>query len=219
MYTAPSSSPASIDNGEDIQESTQVVWDHITAKTDTPLLNEYDGVLIACYSVHNLVPIIAEHYPHLAVTGIFEASIVTSLSLIRQTGKWGIVTTGKFWEDHLIAGIKEFLGQQICETNSKFCGVFSTGLTAGDFHGTDITPKMIQTKLAEAAKRLLRTGQVECVVMGCAGMAGLEETIRSAIRDEYPAELADKVHIIDGVKAGIGILEQMVKNKRMFLSN
>lgn len=73
--------------------------------------------------------------------------------------------------------------------------------------------------MKEATQALLRKGRVECVVMGCAGMAGLEDIIRSAIKEEYKSDTADRVHVIDGVRAGVGVLEQMVKNKRMFLAN
>lgn len=157
------------------------------------------------------------------MTGIFEASVAACLPLLVNargpTGAWGIVTTGQFWEAHLAAAVKDFLGQATREPNANFLGVFSTGLTAGDFHGGRVTPEVIRAKLREATLALLRKGTVECVVMGCAGMAGLEEIIRSAAREEYKPDVAARVHIIDGVRAGVGVLEQMVKHKRMFLPN
>ena len=184
-------------------------------------LKDYDAVLVACYSVHPLVQMLALQEQSLAVIGIFEASIVTALSLLSlpkmpDTRSWGVVTTGKFWEEHLTTGVKDFLGQDRAVPNARFAGVESTGLVAGDFHG-DISPEVIQQKLKDATKRLLvKGGSVECIVMGCAGMAGLEETIRSAAIEQYGTELGRRVYIIDGVKAGIGLLEEMVKNKRMF---
>lgn len=138
---------------------------------------------------------------------------------MRQEGEWGIVTTGKFWEDHLRSAVERFLGQPTGQPNSNFSGVFSTGLTAGDFHGGKVTPEVVRAKMKEATQALLRKGRVECVVMGCAGMAGLEDVIRAAIKDEYKSNTADKVHIIDGVRAGVGVLEQMVKHRRVFLAD
>lgn len=167
------------------------------------------------------------------VTGIFEASLLASLSLLgspvtsdvvatsdhgepeSQTSMWGVVTTGKFWEAHLSDGVKAFLGQRSEDANSKFAGVESTGLDAGDFHG-GVKPEVIRQKLKEATNRLLSKGAVNCVVMGCAGMAGLEDIIREAAKEKYGKEAGDKLFVIDGVKAGVGLLEQTVKNRRMF---
>lgn len=164
--------------------------------------------------MHTLVGKIESVYPHIPVTGIFEASICASLPLA-GTASWGIVTTGWFWEDHLTAGVKNFLGQSGSDINRKFAGVKSTGLDAGDFHG-EVPKEVIQGKLKDATKKLLHTGFVKCVVMGCAGMAGLEDIIRSAAVSKYGETAAKNICVVDGVQAGIGVLEQMVKNKRMF---
>jgi Asp/Glu/hydantoin racemase len=214
--------PASINDGDDVVASADAVQKNVITSGE---LSNYDAVLVACYSVHPLVQRLAHEQGSqglLAVTGIFEASIITSLSLLTSPlassdtpRTWGIVTTGKFWEAHLSEGVKTFLGQDPQSNNVKFAGVESTGLDAGDFHG-GVDPAVIQEKLKDATKRLLSSGAVDCVVMGCAGMAGLEDIIRSAAVEKYGVEEGNRVYIIDGVKAGIGLLEQMVRNKRMF---
>jgi Asp/Glu/hydantoin racemase len=186
--------------------------------TSTGILKQYDAVLVACFSVHPLVSKLADFdgtFSKLAVTGIFEASILTCLSLLRPQGKWGIVTTGKFWEDHLAQGVNNFLGSDSQSENAKFAGVESTGLNAGDFHG-GVDPAIVRKKLIEATRRLLARGNVECVVMGCAGMAGLEEIIRSVALQEYGRERGNQLLIVDGIRAGIRLLEQMVQNRRTF---
>lgn len=212
MYTATASSPFSIDNDEDIQTSADVVWNNLI---ETGILDDYDGVLVACFSKHSLVDRIQERFPHLAVTGVFEASVITAISLTKKLHKWGIVTTGKFWERHLEDAVEEFVGQ-LPRTDSKFGGVFSTGLTARDFHGGHITPEQIQIKMKEATEALVEQRVVDCILMGCAGMAGLEDIIRSVVNEKYRPTFANNVIIIDGVKAGVGFLEQMFKQKRMF---
>lgn len=187
---------------------------------ETGLLKQYDAVIVACFSVHPLVGMLAEkegEFGRLAVTGIFEASVLTCLSLLRPGKKWGIVTTGKFWEEHLSVGVNHFLGTEAHGANSKFAGVETTGLTAGDFHG-GLDPEVVRQKLRDATGRLLEQGDVECVVMGCAGMAGLEEIIRSVAVDKYGAAEAKQLLVIDGVRAGLGLLEQMMRNKRAFQS-
>jgi Asp/Glu/hydantoin racemase len=220
-YTAPSDAPPSINNGEDVEKSAEIVYQNLKGK-----LSDYDAVLVACFSVHPLVHALARDAPHVSVTGIFEASVLACLPLLSppvpSKGSarpmcWGIVTTGKFWEQHLSDGVKEFLGQEKADTNHKFAGVQSTGLDAGDFHG-GVDPAVIRQKLEEATARLLKSAAVECVVMGCAGMAGLEEIIRSVARREYGKPAGDKVFIVDGIKAGIGLLEQTVRNRKMFQS-
>ncbi|KAH6838374.1 Asp/Glu/hydantoin racemase [Chaetomium sp. MPI-CAGE-AT-0009] len=214
-YTAPKESPASINDGNDVQHSAQVVAKDLEA---TGLLRHYDAVLVACFSVHPLVGMLADRdgeFGKLAVTGIFEASILTCLSLLRPGKKWGIVTTGKFWEEHLTQGSNQFWGTQSDAPNTKFAGVETTGLNAGDFHG-GVDPEVVRKKLVAATTRLLKKGDVECVVMGCAGMAGLEEIIRSVAADEYGPEKANELLVVDGVRGGIGLLEQMVRSKRAF---
>lgn len=220
MYTAPPNggNPLSINDDADIQASTRTVWAHLN---NNHILEQYNGVLVACYSSHTLVDTIAAQHPDIPVTGIFEASIAATLPLLRRTsggGGWGIVTTGQFWESHLTSAVKGFLGQSedASSANKWFRGIFTTGLNAGDFHGAGVSPTTIHDKLAHATRQLLRTGGVDCVIMGCAGMAGLEEIIRKACVAEYGEEKARGVFIVDPVRAGVGVLEGMVRNQRMF---
>ncbi|CAK7226403.1 Protein dcg1 [Sporothrix bragantina] len=222
-YTAPAESPASINDGGDLENSTAVVLGSFDIEHAA---QNYDAILVACFSVH---PLVTELSKRLAgtkvhVTGIFEASLVTALTLLpaypfggpnTSTKTWGIVTTGKFWEQHLTDGAAAFLGHQGGPQSSKFAGVYSTGLDAGDFHG-GVSPEVIRAKLKEATKGLLNSSDVGCIVMGCAGMAGLEEIIREAARDQYGEEAGNRVFIVDGVKAGAGLLDQAVKNARLF---
>lgn len=208
MYTAPKESPASINDDADITASTKVVWDNLEA---SGLFEYYDGILVACYSKHDLVGRM-QLLTRLPVTGIFEASMLASLPLVRPGRGWGIVTTGKFWEDHLSDAIRFFLGG---DGGDSFLGVQSTGLVAGDFHG-DVPAEVIRDKLKAATKRLLVGRRPDCILMGCGGMAGLEEVIRAAVREQLGEQAAEDVYVVDGVRAGVGLLEQMVRNKRMF---
>lgn len=219
-YTAPRDSPTSINDGGDLEHSTAVVMANLA---DNPDVGEYDGILVACFSVHPLVGRLSSHFRgRIVVTGILEASILTSLSLLSpypavdaESQAWGIVTTGKFWEDHLLDGVRLFLGQAPSSSSSKFAGVFSTGLDAGDFHG-DIPAEVIRAKLEEAARKLLTSAPIGCVVLGCAGMAGLDDIIRAAAIQEYGEKRGGRVCVVDGVKAGVLLLGQTLRAKRMF---
>ncbi len=177
-------------------------------------LNDYEAILVACFSVHPLVSILATRTTA-AVTGIFEASILTSLSIIAPPGsqdKFGIVTTGRFWEKHL--GVNAFLGQDEAGKNSRFAGVYGSGLTAGDFHV--VSPEVVRTKLVDATVRLLKSGNVTCVIMGCGGMAGLEGIIRDTAVEVYGKERGRDLCVVDGVQAGILQLHQMVLSRLAF---
>ncbi|KAI1200248.1 hydantoin racemase [Nemania serpens] len=213
-YTAPPTSPASINDASDIERSTSAVL------ADADLIrilraNSYDGIVVACYSAHPLVPAL-QSGPATAVTGIFEATVLSALSLLRPGGKWGIVTTGKFWEGHLSDGVGTFLGADgNINTNARFAGVQSTGLDASDFH-RGVDPAVVREKLKAATKRLLGAGDVQVVVMGCAGMAGLEDVIREAADEARGAAFAYSVlHVIDGVRAGVMLVDHMIRNQRL----
>ncbi|KAI1466247.1 Asp/Glu/hydantoin racemase [Daldinia caldariorum] len=217
-YTGPEGAPPSINDGKDLDESTEAVLEDL--ETSFPNGVKYDGIVVACYSVHPLVPAMQQDrakYPK-AVTGIFEASILAALSVLAYGEAWGIVTTGKFWEKHLAAGVRNFLGAETRSPgtdNSKFVGVESTGLNASDFHhGVD--PAVVRQKLKEATKRLLSKGRVRCVVMGCAGMAGLEDIIREAASEENGEDFAhSQLHVVDGVRAAIMQLEHTIRYQRL----
>ncbi|KAI0879920.1 Asp/Glu/hydantoin racemase [Annulohypoxylon maeteangense] len=214
-YTAPPSSPASINNGDDLLLSHSAVLADLSSCNPTGL--PYDGVLIACYSVHPLVTAmqLSSAYPK-SVTGIFEASILAALSLLGGDDTWGIVTTGKWWEKHLADGVDFMLGSKAGgDPNSRFRGVESTGLNASDFHD-GVDPAIVRQKLKEATKRLLSKGGVKVILMGCAGMAGLEAIIRSAASEAQGEEFAySELHVVDGVRAGITQIDQMIKYQRL----
>ncbi|KAJ4154782.1 hypothetical protein LMH87_000060 [Akanthomyces muscarius] len=215
IYTAPSSAPGSINDDEGIQASTETVLADILA--GNLKLDRFDAILVACFSVHTLVSKLST-MTSAAVTGIFEASVLTSLSIIAPPGgndSWGIVTTGAFWEKHLGDGVNEFLGQTAGQTNDRYAGTFSSGLTAGDFH--TVSPEQVQDKLKDATIRLLKSSNIRCVVMGCGGMAGLESIIRDAAVQVYGEERGKSVYIVDGVRAGLLQLYQTILSRREFV--
>ncbi|KEF51414.1 uncharacterized protein A1O9_12563 [Exophiala aquamarina CBS 119918] len=167
------------------------------------------------------------------VTGIFEASVLACLALLDNgdgggngNETFGIVSTGKIWETVLQDAVAAFLG---AEASRRFAGVETTGLNATDLH--DLPADQVRDKMMQATKRLLRRGTtaatsgsdpgtggsgdsgrprrsspVKAVCLGCAGMAGLDDAVRQACVEELGQELGKQVHIVDGVKAGVGIL-------------
>merc|ERR1712000_101337 len=80
-YTAPPEAPSSINDDNDIEASTNAVVTSLAKGAAD--FNQYDAMLVACYSVHPLVQKLSHAFPRAAVTGIFEASILTAQLLLR----------------------------------------------------------------------------------------------------------------------------------------
>jgi Asp/Glu/hydantoin racemase len=205
-FTAPTG-PKSINNEDDGAES---------AKHCLPALRQaldrHDGFLVACYSQHPLVPLLKEEPVVKAarkpVTGIFEASVGTSLQSIHPDEKFGIVSTGKVWEDILTEATVKFLGTG-SDAGKRFAGVETTGLNATDLH--DAPAEEVRKKMKDAVKRLLKKGRVGAICLGCAGMAGLDQMVREACVEELGEVDGRRVRIVDGVMAGVAWLAGAVR--------
>ncbi|KAL4934133.1 tubulin-domain-containing protein [Aspergillus undulatus] len=166
-----------------------------------PLVAKYDGFLVACYSAHPLVGMLREAIDKLEdaallelgstanikrkyVTGIFEGSIVTSLSLVSSFqltwdggfGKsqakdtFGIVTTGSSWKVELGNAVSDMLVNSGDHkgSSSRFAGVETTGLTAVELHTTP--PDEVRRRIIEATERLIKGNPrpVSAICLGCA---------------------------------------------------
>ena len=151
--------------------------------------------------------------------GIFEASVSAAIALLGNNEKFGIVSTGEVWKEILSTAMRdEVLGAQ--KLDEVFAGVETLGVNAGDLHAEG-GEEAVKEKVQAATKRLLekRKGQISMVILGCAGMAGMEEWVREAAKggDIQPTEytegnLAPKtVKVVDGVRAGVGILQGLVR--------
>jgi Asp/Glu/hydantoin racemase len=156
------------------------------------------------------------------VTGIFEGSIVASLSLVSSFqlswdggfGKsqakdaFGIVTTGSIWKTELTNAVSDMLVNSGDHTLSlgRFAGVETTGLTAVELHTTP--PEEVRRRIIEATERLIKgtPRPVTAICMGCAGMAGMEEAVREGCVKAYGRKQGSRVKIVDGVVAGAGVL-------------
>ncbi|KAL4940691.1 hypothetical protein BDV06DRAFT_213263 [Aspergillus oleicola] len=166
-----------------------------------PLVSKYDGFLVACYSAHPLVGMLREAIDKLEdaallelgptanikskyVTGIFEGSIVASLSLVSSFqltwdggfGKsqakdtFGIVTTGSSWKAELNNAVSDMLvnSGDYKGSSSRFAGVETTGLTAVELHTTP--PEEVRRRIIEATERLIKATPrpVSAICLGCA---------------------------------------------------
>jgi len=144
-----------------------------------------------------------------AVTGIFEASVGASLQLIAPDETFGIVSTGKVWEQILADAVVEFLGTGT-EASRRFAGVETTGLNATELHDTPADE--VRKRMKDATKRIVRKGKVGAICLGCAGMAGMNEMVREACVEELGEVDGERVRIVDGVQAGVAWLEGAIRS-------
>ncbi|KAH0848049.1 DCG1-like protein [Fonsecaea pedrosoi] len=258
FFTSPTPGIPSINSPADAAQSADICLPHLL-----PLVAHHDCFLVACYSQHPLVARLKAECAAVAaaatqgpegsgarkyVTGIFEASVLASLALLRDSppGKtsgtaaatataaaarerpaFGIVSTGKIWEEALQTAVEEFLGCPTTETTSPFVGCETTGLNASELH--DLPAHEVRRKMMDATKRLLQRGantdgggktdssnnnnnknhlvsRVQAICLGCAGMVGLDSAVRTACVEALGDERGREVYIVDGVKAGVGTL-------------
>lgn len=135
--------------------------------------------------------------------GIFEASVHRAVQLLQPGQKFGIVSTGDIWQQILSNEIQNRrLGP--VDATQVFVGVETCGLNAGELHGH----KELERRIKFAAGRLVwkSDGKLGVVILGCAGMVGMEGWVREIV--------GDKVKVVDGVKAGVALLQGLLKAMR-----
>jgi Asp/Glu/hydantoin racemase len=186
----------------------------ISAKHCLPALLEvladYDAFLVCCYSHHPLVALLRAEVAKAGfkkpVTGIFEASVATCLQSIDATDKFGIVSTGSQWEIILADAVTDLLGSS---ASTRYAGTKTTGLNADELHST---PKPeVDKRMKAATKKLLQIGAT-AICLGCAGMAGMDLTVREACVEHLGEVDGERILIVDGVKSGIVYLEGMLRS-------
>ena len=126
---------------------------------------------------------------------------------------FGIVSTGTYWKEALSQGVGAFMGEKDPGRffSGRFKGVETTGLNAIELHTAP--PEEVKRKMMDATRRLAKRGNgyLKVICLGCAGMVGLDSIVEEALVKELGAEEARKVHIVDGVKAGLGLLEGLLR--------
>ena len=113
--------------------------------------------------------------------------------------RWfGIVTTAAAWKDVLEEAVWRTFGEQ---EGMRFRGVVTTGLTAEELH---LVPEERVEERVKGAVREWR-GEVGVVVLGCAGMVGMERWVVE--------EMGGGVVVVDGVRAGVEALQGLLRRE------
>ncbi|KAJ3938931.1 dal80p-controlled protein [Colletotrichum fioriniae] len=186
-------------DGRDLDDCPPCIENHAQAKFSTnavlPRAIEYisthspHAVLVCCFSDHPLVYALQERVGDtVPATGIFQAALQEATA---SGGKFGIVTAATSWEKPLTDSVDD-LGFGGYST-----GVVATGLSPLELESLD--RGIVIDRIATFSKPLIDAG-AESIILGCAGMAALEEDILSA--------LPPSVKTIDGVRSGMTILSR-----------
>lgn len=217
-YTAPQDAPPSIDDEETSNLSASVVLPSLISQSSgsddaLPLAKRYSGYLIACFSPHPLTTLMREETTA-PVLNIFEAALLHARALAVP---FGIVTTGHYWEAVLEDGARKFFCGKDSTANAVdkrtpagneihvpgFVGVRSTGMSAIQLHSTQ--KEDVDRRIADASAELVGKG-AKAIILGCAGMSGMEDAIRDGAQRH-----GREVRIIDGVRAGVVLLEGLAR--------
>jgi Asp/Glu/hydantoin racemase len=189
QYYTTADGPPSIDGA---RTSIQSAAAALAPLIQSNALNGHEGFLVACFSAHPLVECLRE-LTSKPVVGIFQASIFYALTL---GGRFGIVTTNQRWDYILTKSVHDLIGP-----NPSFGSVICTGYSAAEVHG-ETSRNQVQRAMAEAALKLVQDDHCDVIILGCAGMTGLESIVREAVGKD--------VTIIDAVLAGVHMLAGLI---------
>ncbi|PPQ69016.1 hypothetical protein CVT24_000091 [Panaeolus cyanescens] len=193
FYTAPIIAPAQIMDLTTGIQTASICFDDLKKKG---LIDQYDAFLVCCFSDHPLTHILREHTPK-PVINILEAAISHSL-LIGQ--RFGIITTGSGYKYIYHKDVKNFMGN----TSDRFAGLVASGLGVVELR--EGVREDVERKVKDAARRVAEMG-ADVIILGCAGMAGMEDLVRSAV-----AEAGHQpVKVVDGAKAGVQLLPALAR--------
>lgn len=195
-YTAPEAAPKEISGEETSLLSEKVVLPDLLERNAH---KEYDGYLICCYLDHPLVYSLGKH-TNKPIMGIMQATLLYAL-LNPTVKKLFILTSFNEWEPLLDAGVHKFT-----------VGDAKVDFPIGKFQRTkalDISvlslndPEEFQ-KIVDRVDSIINGEYkgADCVLLGCAGMAGLDEKLSQKFPD---------VLFIDSTKIGVELLSSLVR--------
>jgi allantoin racemase len=159
----PANGPESIEGRFD--EIVSAYW---TLDCVMQVASNYQGVVVACFGPHPAIEGIREA-TSLPTLGIMEASILYALPL---GARFSIVTTSPRWQPLLEEGVR-MLGVE-----SRCASVRSTGLAVLDLDR--LPAEQVCRRLVDEARLAVESDGAEVILLGCAGMAGLQESVSAA---------------------------------------
>ncbi|KAJ6519585.1 Asp/Glu/hydantoin racemase [Mycena sanguinolenta] len=193
FYTAPANAPPSINNATEGVLSAALCFQHIV---EEGLIDKHDGFLVSCFSEHPLVAMLRQATTK-PVLGILHASVIQALLCGER---FGIVATGRGYRYDRYAEVQHVLGGN----SAKFAGLVPSGLGVLELREGD--RQHVESSMKKASGELADRG-VDVVILGCAGMAGMEELVQSGVEEKG----FKRVTVVDGNKAGVEMVAALVR--------
>ncbi len=171
-----SAGPESIEGRFD--EIVSAYW---TLDTVLRVVDAYEGIVVACFGPHPAIEGIREAC-ELPTLGILEASMLYAMPL---GARFSIVTTSPRWEPLVQEGVRSLGFEQRCAS------VRGSGLAVLDLER--LPHAEVLQRIASEAELAVTHDGAEVIVLGCAGMAGLQEAVATRV----------SVPVVDAVVAGV----------------
>ncbi|EMG47164.1 DCG1 Protein DCG1 [Candida maltosa Xu316] len=190
FYTAPPDSPLEITPVTSLASETAVLNDFAQSPH---LVSDYDAFLVCCYSDHPLVKSLGK-LTNKPVMGIMQATLIYALSVNRKSF---ILTSTSEWEPVLDQAVMDFIGSDSFPTK-KFERTRGLNVNVTNLADTEQFNQIYQT-----TKSIFEDyNDVGCVLLGCAGMAGLDRKLSEKFPD---------IRFVDSVKIGIELLTSLCR--------
>ena len=198
-YTAPYPAPLAIESLTDAVMSTETCLRDLAkySSANGETIQNYDGMIVACYSAHPLIDALRESYD-VPVVGIMEASLYVARML---GGRFGIVATStrsRFRQEDAVEayGLSHF-----------YVGSEATNLGVLELDGNGGQGRNEVSKRVAHAARVLAARGADTILLGCAGMTEVVRAAKDGVREEDGRRT---VNVIDGVEAGVMMMASLV---------
>lgn len=189
FYTGPASAPKEIDGAESLYHSELAVLPDLL---EQGLEKKHDGYLVCCYSDHPLVYSLAKK-TKAPVLGIMQATLLYTYANARLTKSF-VLTSTSGWNDLLDQGIIDFAGAGTFPTK-KFQRTRALDVLVLSLSDPEEFMKI--TTRVENVLQEYKEDSIDCVLLGCAGMSGLDEKLSA----RFPG-----IVFVDSVKIGVEFL-------------
>lgn len=176
-FTSPTSGPTAIEGFSDGVLSASAAAREIVSREE-----DFDAVLVACYSDHPLTKVLREELDQ-PVVGIMEASLFVARTL---GSRFGIIATCDRSRYSLEDGVRQYGFSGFC-AGVKACGL-------GVLELKTRPENEVLASMCHAAKELVAQG-ADTLTLGCAGMTKLKPAVEKAVGAD--------VQVVDGVLAGV----------------
>ncbi|BCS00241.1 uncharacterized protein AKAW2_50582A [Aspergillus luchuensis] len=190
-FTAPTPAPSAIEGSLDAVLSAAAA-----VRAILPIADQYDALLVACFSDHPLVYALREELSA-PVIGIMEAGLMAARTV---GGRFGVVVTSQRSKVIHADAVRKFGMDGVC-AGVEACGMGVLELDQGSADGG----KDVVGAMCGAAKRLVDGAGADVIVLGCAGMMKLKGAVEEAVGGD------GDVQVVDGVVAGVQHLVGLVR--------